>query len=325
MGARGPSKETSDEELMALLAAHGPQGAANMTGISVRWIHSRRRQIELRLGRSIPIADTRGQRATYDPSNFPHRIPLDIKDGIVLIASDCHYWPDIVTTAHRGFVWACKHFAQRKELRAVVLNGDVLDGAKISRFPPTGRQHQPDLKDEIEAVKDRLHEIEMAAGKVKRIWTLGNHDARFENKLADLAPEYAEMEGFRLKDHFANWEPAWAVWINDSVVIKHRWKGGMYAPRNNTVFAGKTMVTGHLHSLKVWPHTDYSGTRWGVDSGTLAEPTGPMFVDYTEDAPLDWRSGFVSLKFKGGRLLTPQIAQKHDDDHIEFLGDLVKV
>jgi hypothetical protein len=33
--------------------------------------------------------------------------------------------------------------------------------------------------------------------------------------------------------------------------IKHRFKGGMHAPQNNTLWAGVTMVTGHLHSQKV--------------------------------------------------------------------------
>ena len=56
--------------------------------------------------------------------------------------------------------------------------------------------------------------------------------------------------------------------VNGNVVIKHRMKGGIHAAHKNTLHAGTTMVTGHLHSLKVTPFSDYNGTRWGVDTGT---------------------------------------------------------
>jgi hypothetical protein len=49
---------------------------------------------------------------------------------------------------------------------------------------------------------------------------------------------------------------------------KHRMKGGIHAAHNNTLHAGTTMVTGHLHSVKVTPFSDYNGTRWDVDTGT---------------------------------------------------------
>jgi hypothetical protein len=28
---------------------------------------------------------------------------MTVKDGVVLVGSDAHYWPDIISTAHRGF------------------------------------------------------------------------------------------------------------------------------------------------------------------------------------------------------------------------------
>jgi hypothetical protein len=102
---------------------------------------------------------------------------------------------------------------------------------------------------------------------------LGNHDARFENRLAANAPQYEQVHGFSLKDHFPAWRPCWAVW-NGSTVIKHRYKGGVHATHNNTVNSGVNIVTGHLHSLKVTPFDDYNGTRYGVDTGTLADPQG---------------------------------------------------
>jgi len=148
---------------------------------------------------------------------------------------------------------------------------------------------------------------------------------RFESRLAQAAPEFEGIEGFHLKDHFPRWEPCWGIDINEKVVIKHRFKNGIHATHNNTIWAGRTMVTGHLHSLKVTPFSDYNGTRWGVDSGTMAEPYGPQFLDYTEANPLNWRSGFVMLTFRDGKLLWPELVAVHDKGVIDFRGELIHV
>lgn len=254
-------------------------------------------------------------------SDFPHRIPLDIENGCVPVGSDAHYWPGNVTTAHRAFVKFC---AEMKP-KAVILNGDALDGARISRHAPIGWEKRPQLVDEMEACKVRTFEIEKVTKRIRKIWSLGNHDARFETHLAMVAPEYAKVNGVHLKDHFPAWEGCWSVWINDCTVIKHRFKSGIHAPWNNTMWAGRTMVTGHLHSQKVYPLSDYNGTRWGVDTGTLAEPYGPQFVDYTEDAPVNWRSGFVVLTYWKGQLLTPEMVRVIGDGQIEFRGKVIGV
>ena len=92
------------------------------------------------------------------------------------------------------------------------------------------------------------------------------------------------------------------------------------------MWSGKTIVTGHLHSLKVTPFSDYAPRpRWGVDTGTLADPYGPQFRDYCEDNPVNWRSGFVVLTFHKGKLLWPELVHVFDDKHVEFRGELIRV
>ena len=85
------------------------------------------------------------------------------------------------------------------------------------------------------------------------------------------------------------------------------------------------MVTGHTHNLAVQPLTDYNGTRYGVQTGTLADPNGGQFLHYTEDGPKDWRSGFALLSWERGRLMLPELVQVFDDENIEFRGCLTKV
>jgi hypothetical protein len=276
--------------------------------------------LETKIGRQIraPL------RTTRLGSDHPGRICFDVKDGIVLVGGDGHYWNGPASTAHRAFVKFCKKF--RRDLKAVVMNGDAFDGATISRHPPIGWENRPSVVDELEAVKERLGEIVAAAPTARKIWPLGNHDARFETRLAMVAPEYARVYGFHLKDHVPDWESCWSCWINDDVVIKHRGpKGGVHATHNNTIAAGKTMVTNHLHSLKVTPYDDYNGTRFGVDTGTLADPNGPQFLDYSEDNPKNHRSGFAVLTFRRGVLMWPEIVAVFDKDHVQFRGELIKV
>ena len=249
------------------------------------------------------------------------RLSLSVRNGTVLVGSDAHYWPGKASPAHRAFV----HFIDKMQPAAVIMNGDAFDGASISRHPPIGWAHIPTVLEEIEICQKRMAEIASAARNSKTFWTLGNHDARYETKIATVAPEFAEVAGVQLKDHFPDWTPCWSVWINDNTVVKHRFKGGAHAPYNGALWAGKSMITGHLHSQKVCPITDYNGTRYGVDTGCLANIYGKQFIDYTEDNPRSWRSGFAVLTYRGGVLMQPELVTVWSPNKIQFRGELIKV
>ena len=301
-----------------LFETKGPTEVARAGNINLRNVFARRASLEKKLGRKIEAPLSFRNREVHI---HPKRIELAISDGVVLIGSDGHYWPEEVSVAHRAFV----KFAKDMAPKAVIMNGDVFDGASISRFPPIGWTHQPTVQEEIETCQERLDEVIKAKPKSCRtIHTLGNHDARFEGRIATVAPEFAKVMGTSLSDHFPLWEKCWSVAINDDVIIKHRFKGGIHATRNNVLNAGRTMITGHLHSAKVSPISDYNGTRWGVDTGCLADPDADAF-SYTEDNPKDWRSGFCVLTFKGGQLLWPELVTKHDENSVQFRGEVIKV
>ena len=309
-----PAAACSDEEFIGLFTQFGAAQTARQLCISPRDVYRRRDRLEQKYGR--PILSP----AQAPTDNHPERQPVELESGVVLVASDAHYWPGPASTAHRAFVQACKMMAPK----VVIMNGDVFDGAKISRHAPIGWEDCPSVDQEIEACSERLQEILDASPNAKHIWTLGNHDARFESRLANVASEYAKVNGVHLKDHFPEWIPCWSAWVND-VVVKHRFKGGIHATHNNTLTAGKSMVTGHLHSLKVTPYSDLNGTRWGVDTGTLADVYGPQFRDYMEDNPRNWRSGFAVLTFYRGELLWPEVVHVRAPGEVEFQGKVWKV
>lgn len=301
---------------MRLFEKMGAAALSRHLGIGERAVFRRRANLEAAGHARVTSPHDISERVGF----YEKRLTLSVSDGVVLVGSDAHYWPGIISPAHRGFV----ELAARLSPKAIILNGDVVDGASASRHPPIGWEKGPTLKEEFSTCEERLGEIERAANGAALIWTLGNHDMRFESRLAANSKEVAGIGGMRLADHFLRWKLCWSAWINDALVIKHRFKGGIHAAHNNTLWAGKSMLTGHLHSLKVTPFTDYNGTRFGVDSGALADPTGAQF-SYTEENPLNHRSGFVVLTFAAGRLLWPEIAAVVDANTIQFRGSLISV
>jgi hypothetical protein len=318
----------TDAEFIELWRTHKSAATlSKIVGVHERNIHSRRRSLEMRLGIKLEAEDARAQAWAHRQTAHHHqkRLDLGILNGTIIAFSDAHFWPGIRTTAYLGLLKCIEGLKPH----AVVNNGDAFDGASISRFPRIGWDSTPSVIEELKACDAALGEIEETARKARHnsrlVWCLGNHDARFENRLAANAPQYEHVKGFSLKDHFPAWEPCWAVWNGPNTVIKHRFKGGIHATHNNTVNAGVSIVTGHLHSLKVTPFDDYHGTRYGVDTGTLADPLGPQFSNYLEESPTNWRSGFVVLTFVDGHLLFPEVVKVHAPGKIEFRGCVIDV
>jgi hypothetical protein len=319
--------KVSRQEFINVWNRHGSASeVAKLLDISERSVHKRRRRIEEDSNQPLVNGNERAKAfAHLQPIKTSlNRVELGILDQTIIVFSDAHFWPGEYTTAYKGLLWAIKELKPH----AVISNGDAFDGASISRHPPLGWNHMPSVIEELKAVQAHLGEIEEAAKtarhNVKLLFTWGNHDTRFANKLASQAPQYKEVHGFKLEDHLPAWEFAWSVWPTKDCIIKHRYRSGVHAAHNNTVNAGISIVTGHLHSLKVTPFADYNGNRYGVDTGTLAEPYGPQF-DYGEGNPLNHRSGFAVLTFKGGRILWPELVHKWGENQVEFRGQIINV
>ncbi len=306
----------TDADFIRLFDELGPRKLADKIGSAAQGVFKRRRNLEKKHG--IVLSGPQPQEH-FQAQSIPGRLHLAVNNGIVLIGSDLHAWPGEPSTAFRAFV----AFIKEMQPKVVILNGDVIDGASVSRHPPLGWEKLPSLIEEIEAAQALLHQIEVAAPKkIPLIFPAGNHDARFSVRLATVAPEYARVHGTKLSDHFGErWQSCWSVWLNDGeVVVKHRARGGVHASYNSTLHGGKTIVHGHLHSLKVTPFVDYNGRRWGVDCGCLADIYGPQFA-YAEDNVRNWSSGFAVLTFKDSQLLQPELCVVHSPGVVEFRGE----
>ncbi len=281
-----------------------------------RSIYARRAAL-ISKGHELPMRDS---LVTIKPGRM--RLDVSIDDGVMVIGSDAHYWPGEITAAHIGFV----HIIKELKPWAVILNGDILDAATASRHGRIGWEKRPSMKEELEAVIDRCEEIEKAAGGAKLLRTHGNHDLRFDTKLAATSPEFEGVEGFSPDQQLPRWVSAWSIFVNNHTIITHRLKNGVHATWTSTSDAQINTVCGHLHSLKVTPRTTLSplngGHLYGVDTGTLADVFGPQF-NYMAEGPRNWRSGFAVLTFKGGVLMPPEIAMVVDEGRLFFRGQLI--
>lgn len=253
---------------------------------------------------------------------FPREFELELFSGSVVISSDHHYWPDQDPLAHRALIKVIKQVKPRIK----ILNGDVFDGGSIGRHDPIGWSIRPSPVDELHACQERVGEIEQALPKgCEWRWNVGNHCQRFERTLATRVPEFATMNGTRLRDHFPGWIMGHSLWLNRKsetpVMVFHNYANGVHAAYNNAMKSGVTTVTGHTHALEVKPYHDMRGRRYGVQTGTVQDLDAPQF-EYQGNRPSQACSGFAVLTFAEGRLLHPEICQVVDGKAY-FRGEVV--
>ena len=306
------NRKVTDEELIRLFQAHGsPEQVAKILNMNVRSIYMRRRTIEQKHGVELisyasPLSETSKKIDGSLRASVPKRLEFSCPDGVIVVASDCHYWPGEPSVAHKALVEIIK----KLKPKAVVLNGDVVDGARVSRHDPLYGLNPPTIKEEIQVCQERLGDIEKAF-KGAMIWTYGNHDTRLWRYLKINAPEIEGMHGADIFDYFPGWRHGYLLEVNNDTIIKHRWHNGIHATYNNTLKGGRSIVTGHLHRLQITAWGDYNGRRYGVDTGTIADITDESF-SYTEGNAVPWASGFAVLTYKDSHLLPPELCEVRD-------------
>lgn len=306
-------KVSNDAFVAAWREAGGsPVQVSKILGLDLTATYRRRASLAkqgIMLPTTHPIKENGSQKYGWQATPYAYRERVDetLVDGTAVIFGDAHWWGP-PSLAHRAM---CRLIKSLKP-KLIIGNGDLVDGANISRHDPMGWQKLPTVREEIETVKERLREIDLAAPKATKRKTVGNHDSRMDRRLATEVSEFEGMPGFRLQDHIL-WPMSYVVVINKDapvpVLVMHNFRGGTHAPFNNAVNSGATIVTGHLHSQQRAAFTDYFHTKYGVDHGMLADPAGPQF-SYAMGRPRSWRSGCCVMTFdKEGRHLPPELLE----------------
>ena len=256
---------------------------------------------------------------------YPRTARFDFDTGQAIIYSDAHYWPGTDPTAAFNALVA---LVAALRPRAIIANGDLIDGARISRHARIAWAREPGVFDEVVETQRRQDQIRAASPRSKRFRTIGNHDIRFDNWLSANADQFEKVKGFRLADHLPEWPESWSIRLN-GMVVKHRLRGGIHADWNNVNAAGVSICTGHDHQLGCKPHRNYAGTIWGIRCGTLAVcpndlpdgGNGPF--EYLEDSPVQWAGGFAVLTWHKGLLMRPEFCEIADNGLAYFRGSRV--
>jgi hypothetical protein len=305
-----------------LIKKYGVQKTHLLTGLNLRSLNRRRRNLEQRYKGSLNGPNSHKGTREYDYIEHEGILTHKMINGVVLIGGDNHYWPGEPSLMHRAFVKLCKDL--KPDL--VIMNGDVCDFGLISKHKRIGWERLPDPADELAVAQDRMAEIEKAAFRARKVWPLGNHDARFNSIIANNLPQLAKVVGTSLKDHFPLWEPCWRIDINDDLVVKHRGLGGKHDVYNTAMRSMVSVVMGHSHCPYVRAITGKNKTIYAVNHGMIADPDHPFALNYLEASPYkDWRDSFAVMTWKSGILMQPELVMRWDKNHIQFRGEIIKV
>lgn len=321
-----PSKQRDEEFIRVWEECGGsPTKVARVLGISARNVFTRRDAVEQRNGILLATAENarkyKPDAAQAIMSSRRDVNRLEIQDGVVLVGSDAHYSPGVIPIAHKAM---CNLIAELgSEVKAVVLNGDILDGGSISRHPRIRWKQVPSVKEELDAVLARTGEIEQAIQPGTHLFrTYGNHCARFESRLSAQVPQYEGVPGFTLREHLPKWMDSDRIDVNEDMVIIHDWHAGVHSGWNDVLKGGCHTVTGHTHELGCKAHRGFKSTRYGIKTGMLADNDQPEF-DYRLGKPgFNWQSGFAVLTWRDGMLLHPEFCAVREDGNAYFRGRL---
>lgn len=305
-------KRYSDEEFITAWKRCGgsPAAVARALDMDIRGVYARRNSIENKHGFILDTTtEGHGGRPKVPVPKKGYRALAENVTGTVIIGGDLHAWPGERSTAFAAFIELIKDLKPSM----IIMNGDVFDGSRISRHPPGAWCQLPTVADELDAVKERLAEVESVAPKgCPLVLPAGNHDSRFSARLAMNAPEYMGVDGFDLADHLSAWQFCWSIWLNGHTVVKHRWHQGIHGAYNNVLKGGKNIFTNHTHRLHATMYADYNGLRWGVECGTLSAfgPENDKY-SYSEDQPQNWSEGFAVAHFENntGILIEPEFCR----------------
>lgn len=241
----------SDEEFIAAWEAGlgSPARVKEMLGMTDRGVYARRTRLAKKgiVLKTVPKTPQGERDFGWRQEGWAYQRVnnINIDDGRVVVFSDAHWWPNQdKTTAHTALLEVIREVRPT----VVVANGDLFDGARVSRHARLGWEKLPTVKEEMDICDEYLHEIRLLADprRCQFFWNIGNHDQRFDRMLAQNAAEYEGVLS-RLEDRFNDWAFAWSLNINDNLMIKHRWHNGIHAGYNNTLKSGRSIVTGHLH------------------------------------------------------------------------------
>lgn len=226
---------------------------------------------------------------------------LKLKDGIVIIGSDVHI-PFHDNKALDAFGKYCEEL----QPAAIVLNGDVLDFYKLSRFVK-GEGRNP--YEEITCCQEFLKELRCSCPNSEIFYVIGNHETRLQTYVLNNAPHLASL----VEDVFTiikttdyDVKGCSEVIINDNFVCTHGKllgnKAGLSAIKEieKHYMSG---ASGHTHRLAKFITRKAKRKFVWLETGCLCD----LNPEYVQDP--DWQQGFAVIQFEKGKLKRAEVLE----------------
>lgn len=231
---------------------------------------------------------------------------IKIKNGIVIIGSDIH-----IPFQDNKAVEAFKSYCKEIQPSAIVLNGDVLDFYKLSRFVK-GEGRNP--YEEISECQELLKSLKEACPNSEIYYVIGNHETRLETYVLNNAPHLASL----VEDVFTIIKTkdigvigCSEVLINDNFICTHGKllgsKAGMSAMKEieKHYMSG---ASGHTHRLAKFLTRKARRKFVWLETGCLCD----LNPEYVQDP--DWQQGFAVIQFENGKLKRAEVVEIEDGE-----------
>ena len=226
---------------------------------------------------------------------------IKIKNGIVIIGSDIH-----IPFQDNKAVEAFKAYCKEIQPSAIVLNGDVLDFYKLSRFVK-GEGRNP--YEEISECQELLKSLKEACPNSEIYYVIGNHETRLETYVLNNAPHLASL----VEDVFTIIKTkdigvigCSEVLINDNFICTHGKllgsKAGMSAMKEieKHYMSG---ASGHTHRLAKFLTRKARRKFVWLETGCLCD----LNPEYVQDP--DWQQGFAVIQFENSKLKRAEVVE----------------
>ena len=217
--------------------------------------------------------------------------PYEIKQSRVLIISDLHF-----PYQHNEAIKLALDYGLKKKVNCILINGDLMDFANISRHERDWRHRS--LQEEFEAARAFLSGLRKLFPKAKIVFKEGNHDERWEKFLYANAPEVFGDPEYRLDVRLRLAELK-IDYVKDKLPVKigrltvlhgHELQGGggVNPARATFLKTIDNVLIGHCHRTSTHLEKTLSDKVLAASSAGCLCGMYPMFARVNK-----WNLGFV--------------------------------
>lgn len=221
--------------------------------------------------------------------------PYKISQSKVLIISDLHFpYHD-----NKAIITALD-YGKKKQVNCILINGDLLDFAGISRHEKDWRQRT--VYEEFESARQFLNTLRKHFPKAKIVFKLGNHDERWEKWLFLKAPEIFDDPEFTLESRLRLGELKIDI-VKDKrpihigkLTVLHGHElaggsGGVNPARATFLKTLDSVLVGHYHKRSSHDETTLKGDVISVHSVGCLCGMNPYYMPINK-----WQQGFAYVE-----------------------------